>query len=288
MRVTFLSYRSLEHLNLVNSCYRGALEGQSWWAFTSARLWHQDMVLSSERKLSPRVNDGNPGLRRMVHVSPPVDHQFLASPLAREKQGHGQKKDTAAWFGPLTDLTLDHPGRDPQRFQGLLPSHIHACAHPATDLTGQHSHGHSREAKAAQQSLRPPHVALQPSAAGFLPPSPRAGPGLRARWKWPADEPRSRPSHSHSAQCGSRDFRPCRTSPDLSKEANADRGGKKGPVSWLQIPYELGHPTWGQGQQGKEATKQSLVLQLSSAHKSWTLALLAFSDRCCKRRENIS
>ena len=40
-------------------------------------------------------------------------------------------------------------------------------------------------------------------------------------------------------------------------------------------------------QSGGEGTKQPLQRQPSSAHWSWTLALLAFRDRCYKRRENV-
>lgn len=180
-RVTFLSYRSLEHLNLVDSCYRGALEGQSCWVFTSAQLWHQDVVLSSQRKLSPLVKDRNPWLPKMVHVSPPVDQQFLASLLATDKQGRGQKKDTSCLV-----WTPDRPDpwpswqKSPAFPRSPAFTDTHTCAHPAVDLTGQHSHGHSRETKTGQQSLCPPNVVLQPSAAGFLPPFPRAGPGLCA------------------------------------------------------------------------------------------------------------
>lgn len=44
---------------------------------------------------------------------------------------------------------------------------------------------------------------------------------------------------------------------------------------------------WGGRQSGGEGTKQPLQRQPSSAHWSWTLALLAFRDRCYKRRENV-
>lgn len=51
----------------------------------------------------------------------------------------------------------------------------------------------------------------------------------------------------------------------------------------LKVPYEptpAHHLGLGEQQHGGKGTKQSLLLQVSLAHWSWTLALFAFRDRC--------
>lgn len=57
------------------------------------------------------------------------------------------------------------------------------------------------------------------------------------------------------------------------------------PIRAAEGPHEprTAHraPSWGQ-QHGAAGPKQP-----GSAHWSWTLALLAFRDRCCKRKENL-
>lgn len=58
----------------------------------------------------------------------------------------------------------------------------------------------------------------------------------------------------------------------------------------LKVPYEptpAHHLGLGEQQHGGKGTEQSLLLQVSLAHWSWTLALFAFRDRCYERRENI-
>lgn len=72
--------------------------------------------------------------------------------------------------------------------------------------------------------------------------------------------------------------------------------GRKGLMNGLQppseqqkVPHKLmpAQPLGTGGQQcGGEGTTQSPQLQPCSAHWSWTLALLAFRDRCYKKREN--
>lgn len=159
-------------------------------------------------------------------------------------------------------------------------------------------------AKAPPGKAKP---ARKPAArpAWFLVPH-KAGPGLCACQKWHAgsvrvpSEQRARPSQLPLCpRAAQQDASPHTNASGIpARNAKAEGRAKKGlrnglrPMSeQLKVPHEpvpARAPTRAGGQQrGRQGTKQPLQLQPSSAHWSWTLALLAFRDRCCKRRENI-
>lgn len=126
-------------------------------------------VLSSERKLSPLVKDGNPWLPRMVHVSPPVDRQFPASLLATDKQGHGQKKNMSClvWTPDKNDPWLSWQ-KSPAFPRSPAFTDTRLCT-PSSGAQWSTQPWPRQGSKGSPASLCPPHMALQPSAAGFLP-----------------------------------------------------------------------------------------------------------------------
>lgn len=79
------------------------------------------------------------------------------------------------------------------------------------------------------------------------------------------------------------------------RNADAEGSRREGAVNGLQPtaeplkgPQELtaACPPWAGGTAWRRAHQAAPAAAASSAHWSWTLALLALKDRCCKRREN--
>lgn len=176
---------------------------------------------------------------------------------------------------------------------------MHAYSHPEADFTDRLSRGPARESKASPQPLCPPHMVLQPQWMTLLLVPHKAGPGLCACRKWRAgsvrvpSEQRARPSQLPLCPGAAQQDACPRTNASgiPARNANAEGSGKKGlrnglrPMSeQLKVPHEpvpARAPTRAGGQQrGAQGTKQPLQLQSSFAHWSWTLALLAFRDRC--------
>lgn len=108
------------------------------------------MVSYTERKLSPLGKQRSPWpTKNRAHESS-LWIPILVS-LAADKQGPGQRKTEAAWFGAPVPPAVprDGSGRNVQCCQGLIPSETKACSHLAVDLLGCWSRGPSRKSKAS-------------------------------------------------------------------------------------------------------------------------------------------
>lgn len=217
---------------------------------------------------------------------------ILANLPAADKQEHGQRETEATWLGsPCARQTCPWvTGRNPPHFQGLIIDMRHIHTWPRTSLVNRGGVPAGR-ARPAQQSPAHPTWCFSVQQPTFLPTPHEAGlefmPGDRGTLGqggcWVSQE------HGLSNSCAAGLPPRHRRLRIPVRNADAEGSGREGAVSGLQPTAEplkgpqeptAACPPWAGVTAWRRAHRAAPAAAASSAHWSWTLALLALRDRC--------